>query len=287
MKKRKFSPIIFCIAAVIIFTAVVYFIFAPDQNDSKIGLFSWNSDVLYGEERVALFATMHENEITELYQYFDEDTDEEAIGEFLYAANDAGIAVYLLAGEPEWGLDESAQEMCLLIEKIQVWREQWGTEMIAGIMLDVEPYLTDAWQDDSRSVMKAYTAAMKIAHEKAEEADVFLIACIPYYYDDEGLQTELETLISEGCDGIAVMNYYRGSEYENIETELGLAEQYGRTVMSIAELQEPGQYDLKEINTYAGLGYDAVLTMWTDLKQKAENESLALGLHNYEALKEM
>lgn len=284
---RSLKKWLLCFPALIALGAVVCLGGTARRSDAGIALFSWNADVMQEKERAALFDLMRQQGITTLYQYFSEDLPDEAVEPFLRAAYDFDIRVYLLTGEPEWGLDETAQSICAQIERAKHWREQWGQELLAGVMLDVEPYLTASWQESPYRTMGCYLRAMKAAHAAAQEAGLDLIACIPYFYDDDGLLLELEELIAEGCDGIAVMNYYRGREYEHLETELALAGKYGRTVVTVAELQQPGQYGLQEINTYAGQGYEAVLAMWKQLTNRPAAGGVSLGLHHYEALKEL
>ena len=51
----------------------------------------------------------------------------------------------------------------------------------------------------------------------------------------------LEQIVKEGCDGIAVMNYNRADEYGQMETEVELAEKYGKKVICIYELHGTGK----------------------------------------------
>ena len=53
-------------------------------------------------------------------------------------------------------------------------------------------------------------------------------------------QKGLEELIENGCDRIAVMNYYRGAEIKNIATEVDLVQKHGKGIMFSVRLP-PGQ----------------------------------------------
>ena len=107
------------------------------------------------------------------------------------------------------------------------------------------------------------------------------------FYDDKDASEYLELLI-QSCDSIAIMNYYRGKEIENIRFEVDLASKYGKQVLNIYELKAPGEHGLKEINTYHELGIKAAEENFTILKatfRKSTNISFAL--HDFVALKEV
>ena len=72
------------------------------------------------------------------------------------------------------------------------------------------------------------------------ETDFPVIACVPFWLEDED-----EERIIKASDGIAVMNYLKMGEREQIETELELCQEYGKPIVTIYELQPPGTYDLR------------------------------------------
>ena len=108
----------------------------------------------------------------------------------------------------------------------------------------------------------------------------------PYLYDavDKDM---LEELISNGCDGVAVMNYNRRDEYGQIAMETGFAREYGKGIICIYELQKPGNHDLEDENTYANEGMEALWQSSKRLERQFGYERMRFAYHYYRPLKEM
>lgn len=114
-----------------------------------------------------------------------------------------------------------------------------------------------------------------------------VIVCIPWYYDDKGQQKGLEELIQNGCDGIAVMNYYRGAEIKNIATEVKLVQKYGKSIITIYELQKADGHGLKEINTYYNAGLAALENNFKSVTEAYPEQTISIAYHDYQALNEV
>ena len=252
------------------------------MSNYENGLFSWRSFVLQEEEREILFEEMEKLELTALYQSFPKDADPDMVRAFLEDAQQRNISVYLLTGDPGWGLDESGAAMKKEIERAAALPGE-----VRGVMMDVEPYLTEEWDADRDQVMQIYVDAMERACEAAEDAGLELIACIPYFYDDLGQISRLEELVERGCHALAVMNYDKGDEAENLKAETEFAHRYERPVTTIYELQEPGKAGLSERNTYYQDGLGAVKENWRELLEEYPDLDISYALHDYTALKEV
>lgn len=133
--------------------------------------------------------------------------------------------VAIVAGSPEWGVDE-----------MKVAAEKAKDLKAAGIVFDIEGDYA--------------TLADSLEHFSSE---LPVYVCIPYWLD----KTLAERII-RASDGVLVMNYWRGSERANMQTEIDLAKCYGKKIWSVYELQPPGTYGLKDSNTYYGLGLKAI-----------------------------
>lgn len=119
----------------------------PEESWMGPGLFSWSADVIEPEAAEELFV-MQENGLTDLYQYFHSDLQEEEIAEFLKRAEQHNIAVYYLEGEPEWGLDPAGKEMCAVAAKVKrINQSLHGQKGFAGILMDTEPHLLEEWEE--------------------------------------------------------------------------------------------------------------------------------------------
>lgn len=287
MKKEKYVIFI-----VILFFAAMFFlcqrISIMEEQKRPYGLFSWEEEVLLAENRKDLFHLMEDYGLNELYQNIPEAIDSKILCNFLEEAASRKISVFLLCGDPRWGLDQNGKKVTAEIRRAVYLNEQLEEKAsLAGVMLDVEPYLTKEWQENPEWVMKRYVSAMKAAFQEAEDTGLKMIACIPYFYDSKGFSEALEELIAHGCHAVAVMNYYKGSEFAHIQTELALAEKNEKPIMTIYELQSPGKYGVEDKNTYYDDGMDAVMNNWMVLDRVSKSNLLSYGIHHYEALREV
>ena len=166
-------------------------------------------------------------------------------------------------------------------------KERLGDTGPVGLVLDVEPYLTDTYRKNPKRTMDIYLSAMRRTYDYARERGVELIICIPYFFDSKGFPDHLEALIEEASDGVAVMNYYKEGERKNLETEMGFARRAGKRLINIAELQRPGTHDLTERNTYYHDGLPAVGQSFEALTEYFDYVGLTFALHDYTALRKV
>lgn len=252
------------------------------------GLFSWSKKTLDRENAERMFDRMQSCGLSSLYQYFPSDVSDEDLDNFFELALEYDISVYYLTGSPDWALDPDGKEMCDEVEQAAVLNERLtGRGHLTGIFMDTEPYLLDEWEDAADKIMDTYISAMECAHDKAGKKGLSYIACVPFYYDDMGYEQELKELLATGCDTLAIMNYSKRDEAGQIETEITLAMEADRPVIVIYELQEPGSYGLKEVNTYYQDGLSAVAQSVENLKERYGEDSFRYALHEYKALQEM
>lgn len=244
------------------------------------GLFSWKVSVMEPEERERLFSVMRELSLTELYQYIPSRADPETTADFLSAAAEARVTVYLLTGEPEWGLDPNGDKMTHEVRRAA----KLG---MAGVMMDVEIHQTPEWDRDANAALKTFVRAMINTRKFADEAGVELIACIPGNYDALGFTKRLMRLVRDGCHTVAVMNYNKRKEVVNIIKEVHYAQVFGKELINIYELQAAGKHGLMEHNTYHEEGLDAVRGSYEKLRRVFPDCELKFAIHNYDALLEV
>jgi len=207
---------------------------------------------------------------------------------FMDAAADHHIQVWMLTGEPRWGLDPYGESMEEEIDRAFRYNQNLpeGRKLV-GVVMDSEPYLLEEWDENPKDVMTRWVAAMTEAHDRAQQEELRLMACIPYYLDTEGFTLQLTELLLNGCDEIAIMNYYKKSEAEHVRVEVGLARVLEKPVTIIYELQEAGQHGLRQVNTYHDDGLQAVRESWEKLTETLGEEGITLSLHEYRALREV
>ncbi len=251
---------------------------APALGD---GLFAWGGETLLPENRGALTDTLARLDADVLYQEFPAGTGAETAAEFLTDMEAAGVEVYCLAGAPEWGLEEDGRSLVEAIDRAAALGPG-----VRGVMADVEPYLTPAWDRDSDAVMERYVSGMAAAREHARGRGLSLIACIPYWYDNDHADA-LARLMATGCDGVAVMNYYRGAEAEHLRTELELARRAGIPTVCVSEFQQPGTHDLTDKTTYYTDGLEAARESWAAVREALGDGGLSFAYHWYAPVREL
>ena len=251
---------------------------AEEKRGSSI--FSWNKEYVYLEYADQVADVMERLNCDTIYQKISDKLSEKEVLAFLKRQARMGNKVWYLAGDKSWALDENAESMKAVVEDVIAWNriaeEGCGFQ---GIVWDVEPYLLDEWDEDADACMEQYVENCKVTYELAKATGLQVLMCIPYHYDNRGMEEELEVLISSGCDGVAVMNYNKKDEVGQIETELKLAKKYDKQIINIVELQEPGKYDLEEINTYYNDGFAAVEESFKQLEEYYAYEKLGFSWH--------
>ena len=262
-----------------------------DQDDKKVeerSLFSWNYKVMLGG-RAQLFKTMESTNLNTLYQEFSKDLKPEDIDSFLVEAKDRNIEVSLLAGSAEWALDRDGKAMIETVDRvIKINKSLNKSDGIKSILFDVEPYILEEWNEKSKkNIMNDFVRAMKITYKKAHKHNIEVIVCIPFYYDKIGLNKQLDNLIKTGSDSIAIMNYFKTNEANNIKNEVNLADKYGKRVINIYELQRPGIYGLEEKNTYHHQGIEAVEKSFDKIKQEFLGKDVSISFHEYNSLRDI
>lgn len=271
----------------------------PLSVPSEAGLFSWSSEMVNQPES-DLFPLMKQAGLNVLYQGFSSKSSTEQMAAFLEKARMEGVKVYQLTGSRAWGLDPEGTKLCQAVEKVADYNRkteslflerqgmpQDGVPRLSGIMFDVEPYLLDEWDEDPGKVMDSFVSGMKKAYTLAKEYNLEVIVCVPWYYDKKGQTERLEELIHNGCDAIAVMNYYRGAEIKNIATEVKLVSKYGKKLITIYELQKADGHGIKEVNTYHDQGLDAVGENYKKLLTAYPEEAIPIAYHEYKAMREL
>ena len=249
-------------------------------QDNGHGLFSWHDEVFDAEEREILLQLMTEQGLTELYQDIPSSVPTASIKELADACEALGIRLYLLVGDAKWALDKKASKLRAEIQRAALIG-------CSGIMVDIEPGSLDEWKNDRDSVMESMTQGFLQAKASAEKEGLEMIVCLSWYYDDYGYGSELEQIVEDGCDTLAIMNYNREDEVGQIETEAELCREYGKALINIYELQEIGKYDLEEINTYREEGLSSLWQSWEELRSVYSEQDISAALHEYRALKAM
>lgn len=281
MKKIHKAPIV--IAALAALTILLTLLIQGSSSGREsVGLFSWDFETVSSDTDQLRELAVNLG-VTELYQEFPAEDSDGKLRPFLDNMHNAGISVYYLTGKSEWALEPSADSLKEQIDQAYAINLYSPKAPLKGLMVDVEPYLTAEWDEDPVKVMETYLSCMIEAHAYANYRNLRLIACIPYWLDNKHSEA-LDTLISKGCDAVALMNYHRGDETANIENEVKLAAKLGKPVINISEFQRPGTHDLTDLNTYYNDGLDAARQSWQVIRDNLDYDGLYFAYHYYNPL---
>lgn len=239
---------------------------------AKPSLFSWFLEPMMEPEKILTWLQTHH--IKRLYQFATPDYSVDDFQAFLKKAKEFDLDIYLLNGEPEWALDSTAQEMLNYL----AWTRKFQGD-VKGIVFDIEPYSLEEYKENPQKVMTTFVEAMVKVYAQAHTQHLEIILCLPYFYDIYGFEVELETLIKKACDGILVMNYYRGKEIEHIQTQVILCERYNKYIETIYELQPAGLFDLTDQNTYYIKGLPAAYENYKQLSKAYSEKPIELSFH--------
>ena len=253
----------------LVFVALMVSLFYLKKENNTRALFSWRSEVI-SEETDELIAFMNDNEFNTLYQKFDLG-DVESIRAF---GNKTDIQLYHLCGGPDWDLDRLKEEI-MAVYKLN----QDITANIKGLVVDIEPYLKADWDKNKKKIMSAYIDDMIEANEYAAKLGLEYFLCIPYWYE----AGYVDSLVKDGCDGLVVMNYYKGKELEHLSDEMESCFRYNKELVTVFEMQEAGIHELTENNTYHDEGLETVREVYEGIYERYTR--IGLAVHYYDVLK--
>lgn len=237
---------------------------------NRRSIYSWSSTYIRPEKESVVHEVMETLDCDTIYQDFSTDNTVEEILNYLDRRDADGHRVYYLCGDSSWANETDAasmlRELYHVIE-INEAAQEAGIAKIYGIQYDVERLNTT---ERMNQVVENY----KIVYEVAKAHDIKVEACIDYRLDSEyGFYDQLEDLVANGCDSLAIMNYYkRNSEARHIQYEVALCGQYGKDLVNITEMQPVGSHGLTEDNTYYNDGIEAVEKMWRGLDSVFDHE---------------
>lgn len=289
MAKGKRRLIVFIAGVVLVAAGLgIYTKMQLKQNKESVnGLYNWNS-VETEEDLENIFQVMERVPIGELYQYYrEEELQELGPRDMITRLTEKKAAVWYVTGAPEWGIDETGEEIRRAVSMAALYNRMVPEDArLAGIQLDVEPYLTDKWDEDKQEVMELWYKALRRGKTLAEMYDVPFMICIPRWLDAVNKEI-FEKMLRDCCDEVAIMNYDRRDESEGIKPEMELAHKYHRRVICISELTQPGRHGLTEDNTYYHAGLKELHESWRKLADDYPHNDLHFAYHHIEPLKEI
>ena len=188
-----------------------------------------------------VIARLGQLQVTDLYLNMSAPEDH---AELLGRLEEGGIVTYDLKGQPEWYVEPEA--VTERIDELYAYNEAHESGKIAGITLDIEPYVMDEFNEAPIWGMERLADTFETIYAYAGEKGLKVVLAIPYWYDEYTTSEEYTAKereraaeafakIVKNCDRISVMNYTRSNMTKHIKEEIELAEKFGKEIESAAE----------------------------------------------------
>lgn len=275
--------IIFCLVGLL---WALYVLVNENTPPQRLALFSWEQEIVTTDVQETV-DFLKQYEIERLFQSFSSRLSDEEILRFMESVGHE-VDIYRLMGTPEWARDEEATSMIREADRVIALNEQLPElYQIKGLVVDVEPYTMRDFDWDDRDLQSSFSKGMVTLYNYLSAHDLEMITVVPYFYDTKGYHQVLDTLISEASTELAIMNYYREKEVENIRYEATIAKKEGVPIINIYEFKAPGEHDLTERNTYHSLGMEEALNNLLQIKSTYNNQEIFGAFHDFKALREV
>jgi len=151
------------------------------------------------DEQLPIWARQHGID-TLLFEIPTARLDAASTREVMRSAERQNVRVWALSGRPTWAADPRAAR--------QWTRAVARTKGLAGIVLDVEPYLLDGWEEDRPGTIKTFLRMLRAAKKGA--GDLPVMVAVPFWFDHDAYRTRAGTLaeqVAARVDALVVMAY--------------------------------------------------------------------------------
>ena len=238
---------------------ILFIVFFPISN-YKSSIYSWHMSIMGDKNVIKRLGKMNSNT---LYQDFSSDYLKGKNSEFIKYMNDNNIDVYHLSGDPSWGIDKvylAKKE----VDKVLEFNHN-NSGKIKGIVFDIESYSLDEFDKDG------YLKSLKEIYSYANKNKLYLILCIPSWFDKYG-DKYLEDIIKYAGDEFSIMNYNIEKTLSGIENEAMISYKYGKKISTIYEL------DFSDKKHFSN--FNEIMNDYKKIKKKYGN--VGLSFHHYD-----
>ena len=258
---------------ILIILVLICMLFVIKKNNDII-LYSWDMDYINEENYSNINKIIDALNINILYQDFSSEYLSNTNNTFLEQMKKKNVDVYHLAGDSSWGFKNGYKDIIEEINKIVFYNNNVSNK-IKGIVLDIEPYASEKFEDTSFSLeeFKIYVEQIKKSCSLAKEHNLEFILVIPYWFDkiDKDLFEQLISYVDE----ISVMNYNIHKTFQNISFENEISKKYRKKINTIYEIN---------------FGKDNYFSNWNQIKKdyknlKKEYGKIGIAYHHYGSIK--
>lgn len=210
-----------------------------DRETALKATWIWQAELIETqEEEILSFA--EENQINLLYLRLDLEKPPGYYRTFVKHAREAGIEVHALGGHPRWALKADQNRITKLISYVKAYNKfVTHEEQLAGIHLDIEPYLLGEWTENRNSVLTQWIANLdRAVDEVKKDSTLQLSADLAVWFDGITVPGDPDTTLSkrimENLDHVTLMAYR-----DTVEGSNGIAEVVENEMKAADELDKP------------------------------------------------
>jgi len=202
----------------------------------------WQGQVVADKSwRAAFLAFARDKNLTAAYIYAGDllPGHEATFQEFLTLA---GLQVECLAGDPSWALTESHENVLSFARAVVAFAQTLPPgSNLAGVHLDVEPYVLPEWKTDQAAVITQYLEMLEASHQALADSGLRLTVDTPFWFDTisaeyGGRTRPLNQHVQDIADRVVLMDYRDVAEgddgiIQHAAVEMLYAAQIGRQVV--------------------------------------------------------
>jgi len=202
----------------------------------------WQGQVVADKSwRAAFLAFVRDKNLTAAYIYAGDllPGHEATFQEFLALA---GLQVECLAGDPSWALTENHENVLSFVRAVVAFAQTLSPgSNLAGVHLDVEPYVLPEWKTDQAVVITQYLEVLEASHQALAGSGLRLSVDTPFWFDTisaeyGGRTRPLNQHVQDIADRVVLMDYRDVAEgddgiIQHAAVEMLYAAQIGRQVV--------------------------------------------------------
>ncbi|MBM7572978.1 hypothetical protein [Aquibacillus albus] len=296
MKQQQLSLFVLAITALILITGF------SNSNELKKVMWVENSDINKSSE--AIIKTAKENEFNVLYLNIDQEKATEFYTDFIRQANEEGIQIHALGGEPSWTQEENQQQILNFIQWVKTYNEGVSKEeQFVGIHLKIQPQYLPEWYDDQTSVIREWKQNLTASlNAIPEDSQLEISSSIPFWLDNVETpgdpDTPFNTWLIRQFDHTTILAYRDTLEGPNgivnlTKSEFQTADKHNKQIIIGVTIADTGQdhttffeegivdmnmhlrlidKHLAEYNSYIGTAVDD-LSSWKDQEEQLSTQS--------------
>ncbi|GIO87368.1 hypothetical protein J25TS5_43000 [Paenibacillus faecis] len=160
---------------------------------------------------------------------------------FIRQATEMGIEIHALNGAPDWALETSRPKLDAFMTWIRDYqRSAAPEEKLAGIQVDIEPYLLPIWKTDYAALVNQWQNNINQLVAQASDIGLPLSAALPFWLDNYKVPDNEQTLSSwmiSKFDSVTLMSYRDSAKaiYDTAKTEFAEGEGMNKKIYTGVE----------------------------------------------------